>query len=41
MSNASDAIDKRHFRSLTEPGAGLDRSEYADHDRPGQGRDAR
>ena len=29
MSNASDAIDKRAFRALTESALGLDRSEYA------------
>ncbi len=29
ISNASDAIDKRTFRALTETGLGLDRSEYA------------
>lgn len=28
ISNASDAIDKRYFRSLTEPEAGLNRDEY-------------
>lgn len=28
ISNASDAIDKRYFRSLTDKSAGLDRSEY-------------
>lgn len=28
ISNASDAIDKRYFRSLTEPEAGLDRPDY-------------
>ncbi len=29
ISNASDAIDKRTFRALTETGLGLERSEYA------------
>lgn len=28
ISNASDAIDKRYFRSLTEPESGLNRDEY-------------
>ena len=28
ISNASDAIDKRYFRSLTEPETGLNRDEY-------------
>ena len=31
ISNASDAIDKRHFRSLTDTALGLDMSEYAIH----------
>ncbi|MBR0414420.1 MAG: molecular chaperone HtpG [Clostridia bacterium] len=31
ISNASDAIDKRHFRSLTDTALGLDMSEYGIH----------